>query len=190
MASIDTSKIEGYADMTAEQKLAALESYDIPEPDYSGYVKKDLYDKAAHEAADWKKKHNALISDDEQAAQAAAEEAKAKDDKIAELSRMVSVNDNTAKFLALGFDADLAKETAEAMADGNTELVFANQKKATEAMLARQKAELLKSAGNPVGDNGNSEVDYDAKARKCLDAGDAAGFSYYNRLACEKANAK
>lgn len=51
MPKIDTSKIEGFADMTAEQKLAALESYDIPEPDYSGYVKKDVYDKAASEAA-------------------------------------------------------------------------------------------------------------------------------------------
>ena len=38
---IDTSKIEGYEDMTPEQKVAALEGADIPDPDYSGYVKKD-----------------------------------------------------------------------------------------------------------------------------------------------------
>ena len=65
MPKIDTSKIEGFAEMTAEQKLAALESYNIPEPDYSGYVKKDVYDKAASEAASWKKKHNDLLSDED-----------------------------------------------------------------------------------------------------------------------------
>ena len=49
MAKIDTSKIEGYANMTAEQKLAALEAYDHPDPDYTGYVKKDALDRATSE---------------------------------------------------------------------------------------------------------------------------------------------
>ena len=39
---IDFSSIEGYESMTAEEKLAALEAMDIPEPDYSGWVKKDV----------------------------------------------------------------------------------------------------------------------------------------------------
>ena len=38
MAKIDVSKIEGYAEMSAEDKLKALEAFDIPDPDYSGYV--------------------------------------------------------------------------------------------------------------------------------------------------------
>ena len=33
MAKIDFSKIEGYEEMTAEEKLAALEGFEIPEPD-------------------------------------------------------------------------------------------------------------------------------------------------------------
>ena len=41
MAGIDTSTIEGYAEMTAEQKVEALEKYTIADPDYSGYVKKE-----------------------------------------------------------------------------------------------------------------------------------------------------
>jgi hypothetical protein len=44
MAKIDVTKIEGYADMTPEEKLKALEGYDVPDPDYSGYVKKDVFD--------------------------------------------------------------------------------------------------------------------------------------------------
>ena len=47
MAKIDTAKIEGYADMTAEEKLAALEGYDIPEPDMKGFVTKAQFDKTA-----------------------------------------------------------------------------------------------------------------------------------------------
>ena len=63
---IDVTKIEGYSEMSAEEKLAALESYTIPDPDYTGYVKKDAFDKAASEAAEWKRKHNALLSEEEQ----------------------------------------------------------------------------------------------------------------------------
>ena len=61
---IDVTKIEGYSEMSAEEKLAALESYTIPDPDYTGYVKKDAFDKAASEAAEWKRKHNALLSEE------------------------------------------------------------------------------------------------------------------------------
>ena len=43
MANIDTSKIEGYENMTAEEKVQALESFSIADPDYSGYVKKDVH---------------------------------------------------------------------------------------------------------------------------------------------------
>ena len=34
MAKIDISKIDGYADMTPEQKIAALEAFEIEDPDY------------------------------------------------------------------------------------------------------------------------------------------------------------
>lgn len=52
MAKIDTTTIEGYAEMTAEQKLAALEALEVPEAvDLSGYVKKSVFDAKASEAA-------------------------------------------------------------------------------------------------------------------------------------------
>ena len=38
MAKIDVSTIEGFADMTAEQKAEALANYEFPDPDYTGYV--------------------------------------------------------------------------------------------------------------------------------------------------------
>ena len=44
MAKIDVSKIEGYAEMSAEDKLKALEAYDVPDPDMSGFVSKEQFD--------------------------------------------------------------------------------------------------------------------------------------------------
>ena len=58
MAKIDISKIDGYADMTPEQKIAALEAFETEDPDYSGYVKKDIFDKTASELAAKKKELN------------------------------------------------------------------------------------------------------------------------------------
>ena len=51
---IDLTKIEGYENMTAEEKIAALEGFDVQQ-DYTGYVRKDLLDKANSEAADYKR---------------------------------------------------------------------------------------------------------------------------------------
>ena len=65
MANIDTSKIEGYENMTAEEKVQALESFSIADPDYSGYVKKEVFDKTASELAQSKKDLKARMSDEE-----------------------------------------------------------------------------------------------------------------------------
>ena len=52
MANIDTSTIEGFDDMTADEKVTALLGFQIPDPvDLSGYVKKDVFDAKATEAA-------------------------------------------------------------------------------------------------------------------------------------------
>ena len=67
MAKIDVSKIEGYAEMSAEDKLKALEAFDIPDPDYSGYVDKKLFDKTASELAEKKKELRDKLSEDEAA---------------------------------------------------------------------------------------------------------------------------
>ena len=48
---IDITKLDGYReDMTAEEKVALYEAYEY-EPDYTSYVKKDVFDKKASEAA-------------------------------------------------------------------------------------------------------------------------------------------
>ena len=69
MAKVDITKIEGYEGMTPEEKIKALEAYEIEDvqPDYSGYVKKDVFDKTASELAGVKKQLKEKMTDDEAA---------------------------------------------------------------------------------------------------------------------------
>lgn len=148
---IDISKIDGYADMTAEEKLAALEGYeiDIPEPDYSGYVTKETFDKTASELAAKKKELSAKLSEGEQQKQAekeAMEELQSKYDKLLHESM---VSKNKAELLALGYDDKLADETAEAMTKGDLKTVFKNQKKHLDKFEAEIKAQALKDTPKP-----------------------------------------
>lgn len=152
MAKIDVSQIKGYADMSAEEKLKALEALDLPDPDYSGYVKKEQFDKTASELAAKKKELNEKMSADEQAKQKEAEERQALEEKYNALLRESAVSKNKSKLLGLGYEEKLADETAEAMADGNLDKVFANQKKFLDGFEKSIRAEVLKDTPKPTGD--------------------------------------
>ena len=162
---IDTSKIEGFADMSPEQKLAALESYEIAEPDLSGHVKKDVFDKTASELASVKKQLREKMTVDEQKEKDGAEKREKLENDYTALLKKVTVSDNKAKLLGLGYDEKLADETAEAMADGNSEKIFSNQKKHLEAVEKKVRAEALKDTPKPTPD-GDSKTMTLEKLRK------------------------
>lgn len=152
MAKIDVTQIEGYADMTAEEKLKALEAYDVPDPDYSGYVSKEQFDKTASELAAKKKELSEKLSEDERQKQEEQEQREELQKKYDTLLRESTISKNKAKLLGLGYEEKLADETAEAMADGNLDKVFANQKKHLDAVEKRVRAEVLKETPKPTGD--------------------------------------
>lgn len=157
MPRIDTATIEGYADMTAEQKVAALEGFEYA--DLSGEVDryKNAVTKANGEAAEWKRKYNEKLTAEERKAQEDGQ----KDELIAKLQREIAIGNTTAQYIAIGYDAELAKETAEAVADGKIDTVIANQKKHQEQMTAKIKAELMSGASKPVGGDGAKVVTRD-----------------------------
>lgn len=165
MAKVDLTKIEGYADMTAEEKIAALEAYEVGEPDYSGYVKKEVFDKTASELASKKKELNDKLTADEQKEQAdkeAREKLQADYDK---LLRESNVSKYKAKFLGMGYEEKLAEETAIAMADGDSEKVFANQKKHIDSVEKKIRADVLKNTPKPTPDGDGKTMTLD-KLRK------------------------
>ena len=154
MAKVDITKIEGYEGMTPEEKIKALEAYEIEDvqPDYSGYVKKDVFDKTASELAGVKKQLKEKMTDDEAAKQKEQEEREELQSKYEKLLHDSEVSKNKAKLLALGYEEKLADDTAEAMVTGDLEKVIANQKKHLEAVEKKVRAEALKDTPKPTGD--------------------------------------
>ena len=158
MAKIDTSKINGYAEMTAEQKLAALEAFEYEDGLSEVERLRNAISKANSDAAEWKRKHNALLSDDEK--RKAEEEAKNKEleDKYNELLKKTTLADYKAKYLAMGYDEKLAADTAAALVDGNMEKVFANGEKYRAEMEKKIKADVLRDTPKPNTSSGDDGV--------------------------------
>lgn len=151
MANIDTSKIEGYENMTAEEKVQALEAYAIADPDYSGYVKKDTFDKTASELAQAKKDLKARMSDEEKAKAESEALLQQYKEKAETLQREKDISDNKAKLISIGYDDTLATETATAMVNGDLATVLKNQQTLIESVKKLAKGEAMASTTPPAG---------------------------------------
>ena len=152
MAKIDVASIAGYADMTAEEKLAALEAYEYD--DHSAEIAdlgkyKDATDKATKEAAEYKKQLKALQEQQKTGNSKADDTIAELQKQVAELTRQNTIASYAAQFTALGYDAELAEATAIATADGDVATVFANQRTFLEAHDKQTKAEILKQTPKP-----------------------------------------
>lgn len=140
---IDTSKITGYAEMSAEEKLKVLEEFEIEAPkDNSAEVTnlKEALSKANSQAAEWKRQFREKQTEQERAEAERVEREKAVEEELRGLRRDKAVSGYVAQCLALGYDKDLALRAAEAMADGDAASVLAcqqdfleNKKKELEA---------------------------------------------------------
>lgn len=167
---IDTSKIPGFDTLPDETKaaLTAMEFADAP--DMSQFVAKSVFDRKASEAADLNKQLKARMGEDElKAAQAAEEKAAAEAElnaalaRVKELETEKTVGTYINSYLAMGYDEKMAKSSAEALAKGDTETVFKNQKAFAEAQEKALRAELLKQTPSPAAgndDGGMSKKDF------------------------------
>nr|DAR34156.1 MAG TPA: hypothetical protein [Caudoviricetes sp.] len=135
MAKIDLSKIEGYAEMTVEEKLAVLESFEFDEPktDTSEIERlKVALSKSNSEAAEYKKALRSKQTDEEAKAAKEAEERQALERELDTLRKEKAVAGHKASYLALGYDEDTAQANAEALVTGNYSTIFANEKEFIE----------------------------------------------------------
>ena len=158
MATIDISKIEGYSEMSAEEKLAALESYSFPDPDYSGYVKKDVADKYASEAAGYKKQLRERMSEDEAAKAKAAEDMASVMAELEQLRADKTISEYTAQFLSIGYDEAMAKSAAAALQKGDVNAMFKTHAKFVVEREKALKAELLKGTPAPPAGEGTKGI--------------------------------
>lgn len=141
-------QIEGYENLSPEEKVAALEAY---EPDMSGFVTKSMFDKTASELAAAKKTIREKMSEDELKKTQEAEERAKLIARVEELEREKTVGSYVASYLSLGYAEDLAKSSAEAMVNGDMKKVFENQKKHAESREQALRTEWLKGMPNPPG---------------------------------------
>lgn len=161
---IDTSKIEGYENMSPEEKLAALEGFEYD--DFSAEVTKlkGNLTKANSEAAEWKKKHNALLSEEELKKQERDDELEELRNTVKQLNDEKDLANHKANFIALGYDDALAADTAKALLDGDMTKVFANQKLFQEQREKQIKADALKDTPEPPpGDPGKGVTKEDLR---------------------------
>jgi hypothetical protein len=181
-------EIENYENMTPEEKVAALEAYEFPEPDMSGFVKKTAFDKAASEAASYKKQLREKMSEEEAKAAQAAEEKAQLLERAERAERDLAVSKYVSSYLSMGYTEKLAKSTAEALVKGDMDTVFANQKLHVEDREKALKAEWLKGTPRPAA-GGDANIDYNKKIAEAQASGDYTAVAYYTRLAAQGASA-
>lgn len=147
--SIDTSKIDGYTDMSAEEKVAALEAFQLDDRSAELERYKSALTKSNSEAASWKRKHNELLSEEERKKAEQDEAFNSMQEELKALREEKAVNENVTKFIALGYDEQTAKDCGKALANGDFEKVFEAQKKFNENLEKKVKSDLLKGTPAP-----------------------------------------
>lgn len=156
MAKIDVSKIQGYADMTPEEKLAVLEGYEVDDHASELAKLKEEMSKRNGEVANLKKQLGekddlikAKMTDEEKAKAEREEELNKLREEVANLQKDKTTSEYKAQLISLGYTEELAIETAKAYADGDNAKVLENQKKFIESHDKDLKAELMKGAPTP-----------------------------------------
>lgn len=146
-------------DMSAEDILKALEDVELP-ADNSAEIDrlKNALSKSNSEAADYKKQLRDRMSAEELKAKEDAEKWEEMEKNYNALVKEKAISTNKAKLLALGYDESLADETAEAMANGEQDKVFANQKKHLDNVEKKIRSEILKKTPKPDGGNSSDEM--------------------------------
>lgn len=117
---------------------------------------KRAQEKAASEAADYKKKWQSSLSEKEQADMEKAEAQAKKDEEFESLKRQVRVNELTENFMDLGYSKDLARKAANAQADGDTQTLLDIQKAFQEQQKKSWEQEFLKNRPEIATGNGTS----------------------------------
>jgi vacuolar-type H+-ATPase subunit I/STV1 len=144
--------------MTPEEKLAVLEGFEYEDNSAELERYKKAVTKANSEAAEFKKKYNERLTAEEQDKIEKDEELEKLRSKVADLEKKDAITTHKSKFLALGYDEALAEATAIALAEGDMDSFFANQKKHNETREKTIKADLLKNTPTPPTGNGGDTM--------------------------------
>lgn len=136
---LDTNKIPGFAEMSAEEKLDAVLSYEFeveaPASNQSAELEqlKAALSKSNSEAADYKRQLRARQTDEEAKAAKEAEERAEMMKELDALRKEKVISGHKASYLSLGYDEETAEANAKALHSGDFATVFQNHKAFLEA---------------------------------------------------------
>lgn len=155
MMTIQDLLKDAYKDgMTLEEINAALSEFKMPE-DQTGEIDrlKQALSKSNSEAANYKKQLREKMSADELKEKEDAERREKLQSDYDELLKKVRLSETKSKLLSLGYDSDLAEDTAKALVEGDFDKMFENQKKHLDSVEKQVRADVLKDTPRPTGGN-------------------------------------
>lgn len=155
---VDVSKIDGYSEMSAEDKIKALEAFEFEAPKQTddGEVKrlKEALSKSNSEAASWKRQLHEKMSEAEKADADRKEREQQIEEELKTLRKDKTIATLEKAYLAAGYPAELAAASAVAQAEGDTDAVLKNQMAYLSETRKKLESEALNkqpplSVGNP-----------------------------------------
>lgn len=149
---------DAYKDgMSVEDITKALEGIEMPNNNELEKLKAAV-SKANSEAADYKKKlkdaETAKMSEEEKKSQELAE----LKEQLDTLRKEKAIADNKAEFIALGYDDQMAAESASALLANDFQTVFKNQKAFLEGYSKKIEGDLLKGTKRPGASLGTGTI--------------------------------
>ena len=157
MADLKTLLGDKYTEGMSIEDLMAIE-IEEPKVDMSKYVSKEIFDKTASEAANYKKQARATMSEAEQKALADAEKYA---EIVAERDKLLAektIAENSSGLVAIGYDEKTAKEVATAFMNGDFAAVVQAQAKFVDAQKKSVIADAVKNTPKPPIDNNGGKT--------------------------------
>ncbi len=154
MPKIDTTKIEGYATMTPEQKLEALEAFEYDDGASVIAALRASVTKANGDASKYKRERDTANHARDVAAADNQTVIDTMQNEIKELKRQARQSSYTARLLALGCGDEAARTMAESLSaaelsDERAEALFAGLKSQLEATSKKAKSDAMVGASAP-----------------------------------------
>lgn len=153
---IDANKIDGFNTLSPEDQVKALLGYDFEVEDTTKL--KNALNKATAEASEYKKALREKQTEQERIEEERKAKEAEREELLKSLMRDKTIADNKAQFLSVGYSDELAKKSAEAMADGNMGEIFSGFKTFLEERDKSIKAELLKGTPAPKGGSEDTTI--------------------------------
>lgn len=149
-------------------------------------AQKRLLDAANRKLAEAQQRNNAAGSENaELLARITTLETEAKENK-----RAAAIAKDTAAYVALGYSQELAKSTAEAIADGDTAKINANMASFIAQKTQSIREELMRGTPAPAAGNAGGGVDYAKAKADALNAGNDVEYMRLCREEVEQASKK